>query len=188
MTTWWWVRHGPTHAKAMIGWTDLAADLSDTAALKRLSDYLPHAPIVSSTLSRAIATADAVQASRPRLPHTTALREIHFGAWEARSFAEIEAETPAHIRTFWEQPGDIAPPGGESWNALTARVSAFVDAHPPHANIIAVAHFGVILTQLQRALSLTAYDTLSHKIDNLSVTKLTHSHGRWTCDSLNHIP
>jgi len=33
MTTLWLVRHGPTHAKAMIGWTDLPADLSDAGAI-----------------------------------------------------------------------------------------------------------------------------------------------------------
>ena len=37
MTRLWWVRHGPTHAKAMVGWRDLPADLSDTAALARLA-------------------------------------------------------------------------------------------------------------------------------------------------------
>ena len=38
------VRHGPTHAKTMVGWSDLPADLSDTAALARLSDHLPSHP------------------------------------------------------------------------------------------------------------------------------------------------
>ncbi|MCX8953857.1 histidine phosphatase family protein, partial [Ruegeria sp. NA] len=33
------VRHGPTHAKTMVGWSDLPADLSDTAALRRLHDH-----------------------------------------------------------------------------------------------------------------------------------------------------
>ena len=28
MTRFWLVRHGPTHAKTMVGWTDLPADLS----------------------------------------------------------------------------------------------------------------------------------------------------------------
>ena len=31
----WWVRHGPTHEKAMTGWRDVPADLSDTAAIAR---------------------------------------------------------------------------------------------------------------------------------------------------------
>ena len=43
----------------MIGWTDLPADLSDTARIARLSNYLPHAPVISSDLSRARDTAPA---------------------------------------------------------------------------------------------------------------------------------
>jgi hypothetical protein len=73
MTRFWLVRHGPTHAKTMIGWTDLAADLSDTGALQRLAAHLPPgAPVISSDLSRAIATADALGPDRPRLPHDPA--------------------------------------------------------------------------------------------------------------------
>ena len=107
MTRFWLVRHGPTHARTMIGWTDLPADLSDSAALRRLSAHLPkHAPVISSDLTRAMATADAL-GPRPRLPHDPALREINFGQWETRPFAEIEAESPDHIRAFWDRPFSI---------------------------------------------------------------------------------
>ena len=54
------VRHGPTHVKAMVGWTDVKADLTDAAALARLRASLPQkALMVSSDLRRAIDTADA---------------------------------------------------------------------------------------------------------------------------------
>ncbi|MDP3195590.1 histidine phosphatase family protein [Tabrizicola sp.] len=174
MTRYWLVRHGPTHAKAMIGWTDLPADLSDTVALARLTSHLPsEAPVVSSDLSRAIATADAL-GPRPRLAHDSALREIHFGRWEGRGFAEVEAETPSLIRAFWETPGDIRPPGGESWNDLTARTWGALDRlHSQGPDLIVVAHFGPILAALQRAGGLTAIQAFGHRIDNLSVTCLT---------------
>ena len=56
-----WVRHGPTHAKTLVGWTDLPADLSNTAQLQRLSDHLPQdAVVISSDLIRAADTADAI--------------------------------------------------------------------------------------------------------------------------------
>lgn len=173
MTRFWLVRHGPTHAKTMIGWTDLPADLSDTAALARLGAHLPEgAPVISSDLVRAVATADAL-GPRPRLPHDPDLREMHFGDWETRAFVEIEAETPALIRAFWESPGDVRPPGGESWNDLTARIWAALDRLQGTApDVIVVAHFGPILAALQRALDLTAEATFAHRIDNLSVTSL----------------
>jgi len=110
----WLVRHGPTHAKGMVGWTDLPADLSDGAALARLNAHLPQVPVISSDLTRAVATADALH-SCPRLPHDADWRELHFGAWEMQTFAEVEAASPDHIRAFWETPGEISPPGGESW-------------------------------------------------------------------------
>jgi alpha-ribazole phosphatase len=174
VTRFWLVRHGPTHAKAMIGWTDLPADLSDTAALSRLSAYLPKAaPVISSDLIRAVATADAL-GSRPRLPHDPALRELHFGQWETRAFAEIEAESPDHIRAFWETPGDVRPPGGECWNDLTTRFWAALDRlHGLAPDIIIVAHFGPIVAALQRAENLSPEAAFSHRIDNLSVTSLS---------------
>ena len=174
MTRFWLVRHGPTHAKAMIGWTDLPADLSDRAALRRLSAHLPAAaPVISSDLTRAIATADAL-GPRARLSHDPALREIHFGQWEQRGFAEVEAEDPTLIRAFWETPGDIRPPGGESWNDLASRTWAALDRlHGTAPNLIVVAHFGPILAALQRAGSVTATEVFAQKIDNLSVTCLT---------------
>lgn len=185
-----WIRHGPTHARSMVGWSDLPADLSDTAQIARLSDFLPRdAPVISSDLIRAAATADAIAQTRPRLPHDPGLREMHFGDWELKHHREIEDQ--AHARAFWDNPGDIRPPGGESWHEVTARVDAAVArifAENSAPDIIAVAHFGVILTQLQQALRLDANAAFTHKIDNLSVTEMHFDQGRWRAERFNHLP
>ncbi len=191
MTRFFWVRHGPTHARAMIGWTDLPADLSDLAALDRLRAHLPAGALtISSDLIRARATADAISAG-PRLPHDPGLREIHFGAWEERTFAEIEAEAPDHIRAFWDQPGAVRAPQGEGWDDLTQRVWAATDrltsAHPG-ADIVIVAHFGAILAAVQRALGIAAVEAFGHKIDNLSVTELALGPQGWQVGRINHRP
>ena len=189
MTRLWLVRHGPTHAKAMVGWSDIPADLSDTAAIARLRTYLPEAPVVSSDLSRAVATADALHPAQ-RLPNDPALREIHFGAWEMMTFAEVEAKDPARIRAYWETPGDIAPPDGESWNAVCARVNSAIDSYLARGlpNLIVVAHFGAILTQVQRAKGISGYAAFGHRIDNLSVTDLAHDGSDWHIGAINHKP
>lgn len=185
------VRHGPTHAKAMVGWSDLPADLSDHSALARLSAYLPDtAAVISSDLSRAAATADAIQGPRHRLPHDRALREINFGQWELRSYREIEAEDPDRARAYWQTPGDTRPPDGESWNQVRARVDGALDALiAQHAggDLIVVAHFGVILTQVQRALALDAEQAFGHRIDNLSVTEITRTAEGWQVGRINHL-
>jgi alpha-ribazole phosphatase len=185
----WLVRHGPTGAKGMCGWTDLAADLGDLAALDRLSRALPWAPVVSSDLSRAIATADALAGSRLRLPHEPELREMHFGAWEMRTHAEVEAEDPILARALWAEPGEPAPPGGESWNALRLRVEGALDRLlAQEAELIAVCHFGPILAALQRARGVPALEAMTQRIEPLSLTVLAEETGHWTVEAVDHRP
>lgn len=188
--TWWWVRHGPTHAKNMVGWRDLPADLSDTAALARLSDHLPaEAALISSDLSRAITTADAIAGQRARLPHHPDLREFHFGDWDGLHWQEVSARDPKLARAFWETPGDHQAPNGESWNQLSDRVAKVVDQvnKAGHRHVIAVAHFGVILTQIARAGDMSAYQALGYKIDNLSVTRADWDGTRWSVGAINQM-
>ncbi len=195
MARWWWVRHGPTHARALTGWRDIPADLSDTAALARLNAALPeNALLLSSDLLRARETADALAGRRLRLPDAPALREMDFGRWDGLSAAEVMARDPSLSRAFWESPGDAAPPGGESWNALCARVDRLVDdldRRHRGQEIIAVAHMGVILSQLRRALADApdpARAALGHEIAPLSITRLRRDGEEWQAEAVNLRP
>jgi len=188
VTTIHWVRHGPTHAKSFVGWTALPADLSDRDQIARLDEYLPDdALVVSSDLARARATADAIAAARARLLDMPDIREIHFGDWEMQRFDQIEDQD--HLTRFWDHPGDVTPPSGESWNALTTRVERAVEAlcAAHTGDIIAVAHFGVIVTQIQMAQEISAYEAFANKIHNFSVTTVTYGKTR-TAGVINHLP
>lgn len=185
------VRHGPTHAKGMTGWTDLPADLSDTAAVARLAAAIPtSASVVSSDLSRAVATADAIQGPRPRLPHDPALREIHFGAWEGRLPADIAQDHPDLSRAFWDGAPGARPPGGESFDDLAARIHAatdrLLDGHP--GDLVIVAHFGAILAALARAAGWSTQQSLSHRIDPLSLSEIGITATGWHVARINHLP
>lgn len=174
----------------MVGWSDLPADLSDTDRIQRLSDYLPDgASLVSSDLQRASATADALSANRTRLPHDPDLREIHFGDWDMQVFDEIEDQEK--LRLFWDEPGHVRAPNGETWNEVYRRVSDATDRLlevETSGDLIIVAHFGAILTQVQRALSIPAYDAFANRIDNLSVTEIHFTDQGWHVASINHLP
>ncbi len=192
MTVFHWVRHGPTHAKTFVGWRDLPADLSETGRIARLDGHLPQdGVLISSDLTRSVQTADALGQSRTRLPHMPLLREFHFGAWDGMGFEAISARYPQDSRRYWERPGEIAPVGGESWNAAAARVRVGVDhlaRRFPDRPVIVVAHIGVILTQVQHALGVSAEDVLVHKIDNLSVTEIDLRADRPAVVRINHCP
>lgn len=191
MTSWWWIRHGPTHQKAFTGWRDVPADLSDRAALRRLKTFLPkEALVVSSDLIRASATADAISGNRSRLESSPALREFDFGDWDGLTFPQVSERDPHLCRAFWDNPGDLAPPNGESWNDLGRRIGKFVQSisaeHGPR-DVIAVAHFGVILTQLAIATQTPPAKIISQKIDNLSVTRITYAPSP-SAGPINHCP
>ena len=175
-TTWWWVRHAPTGAKELIGWTDVQADLSDTDSLARLSSALPeNAVVVSSDLRRASETADAIAQARPRAPNDSRLREINFGAWESLEFSKIARLHPETSQKYWSNPSSAIPPGGESWDSVSARVNSFVQEFSrDHCgeDIVAVSHFGAILTQIQRATGQPVSQVAGNKIENLSITKI----------------
>lgn len=182
MTRFWWIRHGPTHARGFVGRTDLPADLSDTATLDWLDARLPReAVVVASDLRRASETASAIARGRRRLADDPRLREFDFGQWEGLDWRSVEARDPELARAFWTDPGDLAPPGGESWNAAAARVEAAVQelAHD-HAggDVAVVAHFGVILTQVAIALGQPPRAVLGHRVENLSLTRIDIAPGQ----------
>lgn len=190
MTRFWLVRHGPTHEKAFTGWRDVPADLSDRAMLGRLSDYLPDAaPVTSSDLQRATATAEAIAGERHRLPPRQTLREFDFGVWDGMHYQDVAARDPILSRKFWEEPGDIAAPQGESWNAVSQRVTAsLIDLAERHEarDIIVVGHMGMIMTMIAQCGG-TPYQAMGHTIDNLSVTDMTYRLNRWEIGTINHL-
>lgn len=188
MTRLWLIRHGPTHARTMVGWTDLPADLSDTGALSRLSAALPQAPVVSSDLIRAADTATAIQGDRPRLSNDPALREFNYGAWDNRQFDAIDCP---ELRSFFDAPGEQCAPGGESWNDVSRRVEAALDRTiraRDMTDLIVVAHMGVILTLWARSTGLKPFDALAQKIDNLSLTRIDLTPDGPVAISANHKP
>lgn len=189
MTRFWLVRHGPTHEKAITGWRDVPADLSDLAALARLSAYLPeNAALVSSDLLRCVATADAIAQSRRRLAPRASLREFDFGRWDGKTFAEVDAMDPDLCRRFWEGDPSATPPDGESWDMVSKRVSgSLIDLaeQQPETDIIVVGHMGMIMTMIGLC-GFRPFEAMGHTIDTLSVTDMTYDGTTWRIGSVNH--
>ena len=173
----------------MVGWSDIPADLSDTAKLARLADILPHSgSIVSSDLKRAIETANALKLPQRRLPHEPGLRELNFGDWELKTFKQISASDHDRVFSFFDAPGKISAPNGECWDSFCQRVDAVVDRlilGDFNQPLIIVAHFGVIISQIQRAEGQGIKYTMRHKIDNLSLTHLEYNGRKWVANKVN---
>ena len=167
----------------------MPADLSDTDALEGLSDYLPSdAFLISSDLQRSVKTADAIAGNRTRLAPRKSLREFDFGVWDGMHHSDVAARDPVLSRAFWENPGDLAPPQGESWNTVTRRVAgSLTNLAQEHVNadIIVVGHMGMIMTMIAQCGG-TPYAAMGHKIDNLSVTDMRLTLQGWQIGTINY--
>jgi broad specificity phosphatase PhoE len=123
------LRHGQTPMsvqKRYAGRTD--APLTEVgvqqaaAAAKRLASA-GLGVIVTSPLLRTVQTAQAVAVVTGAAVVTDdGFRETDFGAWEGLTFAEVRERWPAEISAWMADP-EVAPPGGESFTDVSARVT-----------------------------------------------------------------
>lgn len=127
------LRHGQTPMsvqKRYAGRTDVPLTevgvQQAAAAAKRLASA-GLGVIVASPLLRTVQTAQAVAAVTGAAVVTDdGFRETDFGAWEGLTFAEVRERWPAEISAWLADP-EVAPPGGESFTDVSARVTAALD-------------------------------------------------------------
>jgi probable phosphoglycerate mutase len=155
------LRHGQTPMsvqKRYAGRTD--APLTETgvrqavAAAKRLASAGIDA-IVASPLQRTVRTAEEV-AAVTGIPVLTdeGFRETDFGAWEGLTFAEVRERWPSEVTTWLADPS-VAPPGGDSFDEVSERVTAALHrilAERAHQTVLIVSHVTPIKTLVAAAL------------------------------------
>ncbi|WP_062353382.1 bifunctional RNase H/acid phosphatase [Herbidospora yilanensis] len=112
--------------------------------------------IVSSPLARARQTAEAVAEATGLPVHVDDdLREIDFGAWEGRTFAEIRDRWPHEMNAWLADPA-VAPPGGESFQSAGHRVRRARErilAGHPGETVLVVSHVTPIKLLVRYALN-----------------------------------
>lgn len=137
------LRHPPAEAVPGICYGRLDLDCAPGAGARiaaLLAVLPPVSAIRASPARRCRALAEAI-AGRDGLAVVTdeRLAELDFGAWEGRFWAEIPR---AESDPWAADPERLAPPGGETFAALRARVAAALADAPAGAAI--VTHAGVI--------------------------------------------
>src|SRR5262249_41154178 len=113
------------------------------------------AAVVSSPLRRAHQTATSIADAFGIEPSLhTSLGENAFGAWEGLTFDEVQRGWPNEL-TVWLNDPNAAPPGGESFSTVAARVRRARDeliAKHPGRTVVVVTHVTPIKTLLRLAL------------------------------------
>lgn len=146
------VRHGETEwnrERRYQGRLDSALTprgVAQARAIGRLLASVPEAaaaPIVASPQGRACRTAELIRAELgggSELRIDERLRELTAGAWDGLSYAEIEAQSPGIFDGAGRYEWYFRAPGGESWEALAARLADWLAEHDPAATVVTVAH------------------------------------------------
>lgn len=133
--------------------------------------------IYTSDLWRAYDTALSIgQAKDMALITHEGLRERGFGAFQGKTFAEIEAAWPEHAMTWRKRLPDWAPPeGGESLLVMRERVTATVTALAAQhlgQQIVVVTHGGVLDMLYRAATHLDLQAPRSWTLGNAAINRL----------------
>ena len=124
------------------------------------------AAVVSSPLSRCMRTAELISAEVGGATVTVLpdLIECDFGAWEGLTFAEVRERWPDEMAA-WLASTSVAPPGGESFQAVAKRVRAAMAtlrSSYPASVVVVVSHVSPIKLILRDALA--AGDAFLHRL------------------------
>jgi broad specificity phosphatase PhoE len=149
------VRHGRTAwnaARRFQGQTDIPLDDEGLAQAQALAAHLrdEHFDLaLTSDLIRARTTAETILGERAlTLELSPAWREMHFGLWEGLTWDEIVTRWPELDLAGEKVPMHYTAEGGESWDALCARVDAALRATTarmdPQGRALIVSHAGVM--------------------------------------------
>lgn len=166
----------------LIGSTDPLLDEQGEWQARGLADRLARLEpecCFSSPLARCRQTAAAVAGPLPvRLDPD--LREIDFGRWENRTFADVAAAEPDLVARWAEYDPGFAFPGGESLDAFQARVSRVAGrlAGDPAGTVLVVSHAGTIRALVCHYLGLRPSQYVLFDVGHASITLIRLFDGR----------
>jgi alpha-ribazole phosphatase len=168
------------------GRSDVPLSGDFTAQAARLAPLLPGgARVVSAPATRCTALAEHLGAALATKPGIDSrLAELDFGLWEGVPWADIpRVQTDVWARDVWNN----APPGGETYAALHARVEAAWEsllATGPEVAVI-VGSIGPLRSLMTIILELPVDSFLRFNVDHGGISKLSDSTGGWRLDYSN---
>jgi probable phosphoglycerate mutase len=190
------VRHGHVEGidpprfrgRAEIPLTELGKRQAQATA-RRIAECFSPVVIYTSPMGRCVATGQAIAhatglASEP----ITQLNDLDYGAWQWRTYAEIEAEAPSLFALWHTAPHLVRFPGGESLQDLIARAAdalrLVLDRYPDQVAVM-VGHDSVNRALLLQLIDqpLSAYWRLAQ--DPCGISEIDIKDGRSTVRRIN---
>jgi alpha-ribazole phosphatase len=149
----------------------------------------PLAAVYSSPSTRASATAHAIGERHGLEPCVEVdLREIDFGAFEGRTYAEIQDAHPEIYAIWMRRPTEVRFPGGESFAELRTRVLAAMETivvRHAGSSVALVGHGGPNRAMLAHALGVPDDAVFRIGQDHGRVSEIRWDAGRPTVVKVN---
>jgi broad specificity phosphatase PhoE len=95
-------------------------------ALRRRLAGVSFDRVITSPLFRARETAEIVAPRGLPIEADPRLKEMDYGAWEGRTYAELDENDGPNRRAWLQRPDEIRCPGGESGDDVARRVTSFL--------------------------------------------------------------
>ncbi len=191
------MRHGSTlwnSERRFQGHADVPLDAQGRAQAQALAALFRHERFdhaVSSDLARAYETARAIRAGAP-VERDDRWREFAFGEWEGLTWKQIVERWP-HLTEQGSTAAKLyAPPGGETFDAVCARVRAALSdlEKSGHANVLVVTHAGALHAVLHTFFGdgeTQMQEVLAVRFLPASVTRIRLDDGAATVEALSDV-
>lgn len=169
------LRHGELEQKGVLaGQTDFQLSNIGFQQLKDATEKLDVDQVISSPLYRCLqfATPFTEQKQLP-LSIVDDLAEMNFGDWDGKPYEQLWQDQKPNIGDFWQNPKQITPPNGESFEQFYHRVvTAWSElTHQVDCNTLVVTHAGVI--------KLILANLLNPKLPELVINQVSIDYGRF---------
>jgi alpha-ribazole phosphatase len=168
-----------------------AAGRSQAHLVSQRLTLLGSTALYSSDLQRAYETAQIIgQAAGLCVVQKTALREMHFGAWQGLTTQQIRDRDPEGYAARRANPYDVPPPGGETWRQFYKRaVQAMQEilAATAAQRLIVVTHSGVCTALGLHALGLDCTGKRTFGNDNCAIHTIAVAGDRWRAVMFNDV-
>jgi broad specificity phosphatase PhoE len=185
----WLISHASTAAQRSATFADANEPL-DARGLAEANAYAQRARFafdaareVRALVSPAACARDTAQALGLSAAVAAELADTNYGEWTRMRVVDIAVQAPQALEAWLSDPA-AAPPEGESFEAVVARVGAWLDAlandHPTDLTVIAITHAAVMRAALIHVLRAPAAAFTQIEIAPLSTIELRYSTRGWT--------